>query len=95
MIDDWLKKNGAKAVKGVVGAVAGLLDRYFSNFRWVEFSASVAAAYGAMKGLGAASVIPVPASHTAGLVAAGIAAVTFIRSPKTKWDMTGAQAGEN
>jgi|GEM_PF-4111485 hypothetical protein len=85
MIDDWLQKRGRDTASAAAGGLSGLLDRYFGpSFRWVEFAASVGGSYAAVKALAGQMAVGAQPAHVVALVAAGIAAVNFLRNPKTR-----------
>ena len=100
MIDEFFQRNAGKAARAVsniaknavtgTGSAALSASKsafdWFHDFRWIEFTTAITAAFAAGIALCGSLKIPDPAAHTIAYFGAAVGAACYIRSPKTKWE---------
>ncbi len=72
-----------RLAKSAAARTSSTLGRWFDNFRWVEFTTAVGAAYGSGLALGAQLGVGGKSQYIAGLGAL-IGAICYVRNPKKK-----------
>jgi hypothetical protein len=97
VIDEFIKDKAAPAArkttrkavrtakKSLANVGSGVSD-WFRDFRWIELTASVSAAFAAGMAMATSMALPEPIARKIGLFGAMIGAICYVRSPKTKWE---------
>lgn len=97
MIDEFLKskalpaakrtsRNFIRNTKKALGGFGAGINNWFTNFRWVEFTAAIGAAFAAGTTMASSLMLSDAIGRKIGILGAALTAVAFIRSPKTKWE---------
>jgi hypothetical protein len=92
MIDEFIQTRGRAALKAAPRRALRLFDRYFGSFRYAEFGASVVGAWTVVLASALKMDVAPHAARVLAWAAAVIAALAFIRSPKTSWNGGGGAA---
>ena len=97
MIDEFIKhkavpaarKNAKKATRNARKTIANVgsgVSDWFKDFRWIEFTASVSAAFAAGMAMATSMALPEQIARKIALFGAVCGAICYVRSPKTKWE---------